>query len=71
MTNPYYANYLENQQALQKILEEAYMLPDHKNFHLGCTVRRGLSALSTVLFQTINSFLPIQNLQNLRIKSMN
>lgn len=23
MTNPYYANYLENQQALQKILEEA------------------------------------------------
>lgn len=38
------------------------MLPDHKNFHLGCTVRRGLCAILTVLLETSNSFPPIQNL---------
>lgn len=45
------------------------MLLDHKNFHLGCTLRRGLSAILTVLFKTINCFLPIQNLYDLKYET--
>lgn len=45
------------------------MLLDHKNFLLGCTLRRGLSAILTVLFKIINCFLPIQNLYDLKYET--